>query len=97
MKILFIQKMAGISGSEIYFMNIMPALVQKGHDCTFCCVEHPDNAEKNKKFLQHLSDNGVKYHFIQSKKGVSIPLIWKLHRFIKKGKFFLNEPVQFPN
>lgn len=87
MKILFIQKMAGISGSEIYFMNIMPALVQKGHDCTFCCVEHPANAEKNKKFLKHLADNGVKYHVIQSDKGVSLPLIWKLHSFIKKGNF----------
>ena len=87
MKILFIQKMAGISGSEIYFMNIMPELVKKGHDCTFCCVEHPDNSGKNKNFLKHLSDNGVNYKVIQYTRPISLPLIWKLHKFIKKGKY----------
>lgn len=84
MKVLFIQKMAGISGSEIYFMNILPELNKRGIQAEFCCVQHPDNAGKNEKFLKHLREHGVTCHIINSRLPVSVALLWKLKALVRK-------------
>ncbi|HKO80694.1 MAG TPA: glycosyltransferase family 4 protein [Chitinophagaceae bacterium] len=76
--------MAGISGSEIYFMNILPELNKRGIPTEFCCVQHPGNSGKNEKFLQHLKNNNVTCHIINSRAPVSVPLIWKLKALIRK-------------
>lgn len=87
MKILFIQKMAGISGSEIYFMNILPELNRRGIQAEFCCVQHPGNNKKNGKFLQHLRENGVTCHIVNSRFPVSVPLLWKLKTLVRKESY----------
>lgn len=84
MKVLFIQKMAGISGSEIYFMNILPELNKRGIKADFCCVQHPANSHKNEKFLKHLIDNGVQCHIVDSRNPVAPGLLWRLKSLVKK-------------
>ncbi|MGZ5219730.1 MAG: glycosyltransferase family 4 protein [Chitinophagaceae bacterium] len=87
MKVLLIQKMAGISGSEIYFMNILPELNKRGIQAEFCCVQHPGNAKKNEKFIKHLQDQKVVCHIINSRLPVSMGLLWKLKNLIRKNKY----------
>lgn len=87
MKVLFIQKMAGIAGSEMYFMNILPELNRRGIQAEFGCIQHPRDTEKSKKFLQHLKVAGVPYFVIKSRYPVSISLLLQLKKIIKKNKY----------
>lgn len=87
MKVLFVQKMAGVSGSEYYLMNILPALRKRGVHTEFVCVQHPEAAEKNASFIKHLVDNDVPCHVINSKAALSLKIVQQLHRILKGGGF----------
>lgn len=87
MKILLIQKMAGISGSERYFLNLLPALVKRGVDASFLVVQHPKNASKNTSFINELRSANVQVDVINSRYPISPILIWRLAHFIKNRKF----------
>lgn len=89
MKILLVQKMAGISGSERYFLSILPELRKRGVDAAFLVVQHPDNAEKNRIFVEELKASCVPVYSVDSRLPISPWLIWRLARFIKKHKFDL--------
>lgn len=87
MKVLFVQKMAGVSGSEYYLMNILPALRKRGVDTAFVCVQHPDAAEKNASFIKHLRDHDVPCHVVTSKATLSLSIVRQLHTILKEGNF----------
>ena len=89
MKVLFVQKMAGVSGSEYYLMNILPALRKRGVHTEFVCIQHPDAAEKNASFIKHLADNDVPCHVVTSKATLSLDIVRQLHAILKDGNFDL--------
>jgi len=89
MKILFVQKMAGISGSEKYYLNILPILKRRGIDVHFCCIQHKNNAALNESFLHILQSASITYHVINYTSTLTLSIILKLNRLIKIENFDL--------
>lgn len=89
MKVLLVQKMAGISGSERYFLNILPALRQRGIDAGFLVVQHPRNAHKNNGFVDELQQAGVPVHVINARLSLSPLLILRMWRLIRRERIDL--------
>jgi glycosyltransferase involved in cell wall biosynthesis len=87
MKVLFVQKMNGISGSEKYYMNLLPLLKQKGIDVHFCCVQQHNTGHNNRTFLEFLSENGIPYHIINFHFTFSPRIIHQLAQLTKQEKF----------
>ena len=87
MKVLFIQKMAGISGSEKYYLNLLPILKQQGIEAHFLVVQHPSNASKNEDFIDLLKKDKINVHIIESRWPISIGIIWKMFKLIQKESF----------
>ena len=89
MKVLLIQKMAGISGSERYFLGILPELCKRGVDATFLVVQHPANAGKNKAFVAVLEAAGISVAVFNTRLPISPWLIWPLAKYIHRSGFDL--------
>ena len=87
MKILFIQKMAGISGSEKYYLNLLPELKQYNIESHFLIVQHPDNALKNKVFIDLLEKDNISVHIIESRWPISIGIIRRISTLIQKESY----------
>jgi glycosyltransferase involved in cell wall biosynthesis len=85
-KILFVQKMNGVSGSELYLLQIMPELKKRGYYVEML-IFYPSNAEKNKRFIQNLSEFGIKTHEIYKHRIFSPILLLKFARILKKGRY----------
>ena len=91
MKILFIQKMNGISGSELYALQILPELKRRGYDVEMLIV-FPETAKNNKRFIDYLAEHGVKTHEIYNHTALSPLLLYKIHKLIKKEKYDIIQP-----
>lgn len=69
--------MNGISGSELYLMQLLPELKKEGYD-----VEGADSiagaTEKNKPFIDHLSLYGIVTHEIYGYRELSQGLIRRI-------------------
>ncbi len=89
MKVLLTQKMAGISGSERYFLSFLPELRKRGLDAHFLVVQHPRNRQKNLGFIRELEAYQVPVEVINSRFSISPWLIWKMAQFIKVQGFDL--------
>jgi glycosyltransferase involved in cell wall biosynthesis len=89
MKVLLVQKMAGISGSERYFLSALPALRERGVDASFLVVQHPGNAHKNKEFVAALEASGVPVHTLDTRLPISPWLIYRLAKLVERHKFDL--------
>lgn len=87
MKVLFMQKMAGVAGSETYYLNLLPELVRRGVVVEFACIEHPDEAEKNDTFRSTLSEGGVPCHSFQTRSKIPVGVLWQLQGLIARGEF----------
>ena len=87
MKVLFLQKMAGISGSERYLLNILPKLKKRELDVSFLALQHPSSSKKNTDFIKLLKSEGISVHIINSYLPISLNLLIKTHRLIKKENF----------
>lgn len=84
MKVLFVQKMAGISGSERYLLSILPELKRKSVDASVLVVQHPSNTAKNRDFIAEMDASGINVEVINSRLSISPWLIWKLANFISR-------------
>lgn len=82
-KVLLIQKMAGIAGSENYFLNLLPRMVTSGIEAHFLCVQKPGDSAMNLVFARTLEEAGVKVHLIDSAASLSFRLIRAIHRLIR--------------
>ncbi len=78
--------MNGVSGSELYLLQIMPELQKRGY-CVEMLIFYHSSAEKNKRFIQNLSDFGIKTHEIYKHSIFSPILLFKFARIIKKGRY----------
>jgi len=86
MKVLFVQKMNGISGSELYLLQIMPELKRRGYDVEMLIV-YPQTGNNNKRFIEYLAANGIRTHEIYNHLDISPRLIGKIIRILDKGKY----------
>lgn len=86
MKILFVQHMNGISGSELYLLQLLPELKKKGCEVQML-IAFKENTGKNDPFVKQLAKNDVFTHEIYGYKPHSIKLLLKIKQIVKAGKF----------
>lgn len=86
MKILFVQKMNGISGSELYLLQIMPELKSRGFDVEML-IFYPSTGDRNKPFIDYLAGSGIRTHEIYNHKSVSPLLIRKVAKLVKANQY----------
>lgn len=87
MKVLLIQKVAGVAGSENYLLNLLPGLLAAGIDAHFLCVQARESKERNKAFLGALERAGVRTHVIESSVSISWSLIRSIRRLIERERY----------
>jgi glycosyltransferase involved in cell wall biosynthesis len=86
MKVLFVQKMNGISGSELYMLQIIPELKKRGYDVEMLII-YPQTGDKNQRFISFLADVGVKTHEIYNHFDFSPLLIRRIIGLLKRGQY----------
>ncbi len=91
LSILFVQKMEGISGSELYLMQILPELKKRGYSVSMLII-HSDAQVKNEKFTEFLNRNDVKVHEIYGHSAISPILFYKIAKLIKQGNYDIIQP-----
>ena len=62
MKVLFVQKVIGIGGSENYFLRLLPKLKQSGIDCEFFLVRSLQDGDESISFIKKLKASGIYVH-----------------------------------
>ena len=87
MKVLFVQKIAGISGSEKYILEIMPALKKRGIDCEFLGISDKKSDSKNDKILQILKENNIPFHYLLFENNFSFSLLSQINDIIKTNRY----------
>lgn len=90
MNILFVQKVKALVGSENYFLELLPALEQRGHQTEFICIYSKADKEKTLPFIEAFDKLGLKIHVlaIPSDKHV-LKCIRFINTIVKKGTFDL--------
>ncbi len=86
MKILFVQKMAAISGSELYLMQLLPELKRRGYEVQVLII-FPTEPATTKPFIDHFKRHGIATHEIYGHGALSPALLLKLRRLLKREKF----------
>lgn len=90
MKILFVQKVKALVGSEKYFLELIPELIKRGHEIEFACIYAQQDLERTQAFIDAYSEIDSKLHLLEIK---SEKQVLKAVRFIKdinkKGSFDL--------
>jgi len=86
MKILFLQNMNGISGSELYLLQLLPALKKRGIGAEMLVVYKEDTG-KNKSFIDQLQNKSVKTYEIYGHGPLSPRLFLKMRKLINAGNY----------
>ncbi len=86
MKILFVQHMNGISGSELYLLQILPSLQKRGIH-TEALIAYKNDTGKNKSFVDQLQRNGIKVHEVYGYHTFSFGLLLRFKKIIKNGNY----------
>lgn len=89
MKILHVQKMGKIAGSENYLLEIVPSLKKNGIDVEFLCIYNKGNEDLFSPFIAKLERNKVKVHLIPVKNFPTFKTLQQIYRLIKNGKYDL--------
>jgi len=87
MKVLICQKIAGISGSELYIKNLLLALNKINIEAHFLAIEPENYFHLNDDFIHELSDNKIKYFRISYSHPFSYRLLRDINNIIKNGKY----------
>ncbi|MDB5110282.1 MAG: glycosyl transferase [Mucilaginibacter sp.] len=86
MKILFSQKINGISGSELYLLQILPELKKRGYDVEMLLI-YPTSKNNNALFKQQLVKESIVCHEVYGHGSLSFLLLYKIYGIIKKGNY----------
>ncbi|MEH0157665.1 glycosyltransferase family 4 protein [Limibacter armeniacum] len=87
MRVLFIQKVKGLAGSENYFLELIPSLLERGVKCEFVSVRQPIDKQKPLLFNEKLESYGVHVHDVIIDSVLSLSFLRKLKGIISKGGF----------
>ena len=90
MKILFVQKVKAIAGSEKYFLGLIPELEKRGIQTEFVCVYNKNDKEKTLEFIKLYEHLHFKIHTIEVKSDKSIfKTLRKIRSLYLNGNFDL--------
>jgi glycosyltransferase involved in cell wall biosynthesis len=90
MKILFVQKVKALVGSEKYFLELIPELEKRGVETEFVCVFNSFDKEKASLFIESYRKLKLKIHVLEVSSDKSIVKTLKLVRkVVKNGNFDL--------
>jgi len=90
MKILFVQKVKALVGSEKYFLELIPALEKSGIQTEFICVYNRDDEERSMLFVHEYKRRGLKIHVLKVKSDKSIFATLRfIKRIVNSGNFDL--------
>jgi glycosyltransferase involved in cell wall biosynthesis len=86
MKVLYLQNIDGVAGSEKYFLAIIPELKKKGIDVKMYCVVKNSNKLKAQEFIDLLKENSIEHQvqYINSYSSLKIPYF--INKYVKKNK-----------
>ena len=80
MKILFVQKVKALVGSEKYFLELIPELENRGIDIEFVCIYNRIDKEKTIPFIEAAKQLNITIHILETHSDRSVV---KVLRFIK--------------
>lgn len=86
MRVMVMQRVEGIAGSERYLLSILPALANKGVDVSFLMVRGSTENRSHQQFLSEFDAAGVKTHVIETSGGLSPAFLWKLRKLVDREK-----------
>lgn len=90
MRVLFVQKVKAIAGSEKYFFEIIPALIKENIIVEFVCVYNLVDKELTMPFIQILKKLNITVHVIEVKSDKSVlKVMSRLKKVISNGNFDL--------
>lgn len=87
MRVLVVQNIAGIAGSENYFLSLLPELKSQGIQCSFLNIYRNRDKEIAQKFSQMLRDKGIEvFEYVVKSYYTTSPSneiyrLWKKHSF----------------
>ena len=87
MKVLFVQKISGISGSERYFIIVIPKLQKQGVDVAFLMLYSDEKLTI--EFAKIMQSYGVKNEQIRIARWSIFTAIFQIAKIIRKGGFDL--------
>jgi len=84
-RVIHLQKVAGVAGSENHLLCLLPRLNEEGFDTSFCgLVGNEDNALP---FMRELVASGVRTHTIRIRAGADPRCLWELRTFLARHRF----------
>lgn len=87
MKVLFVQNIEGIAGSEKYFLQLLPSLKSNDVDVHFLAVHKNQFKNVATHFCQELQSLKIPTHQISCKSYTNIGLIRKMKKLILQNEF----------
>ncbi|MFT7589922.1 MAG: hypothetical protein ACI959_002143, partial [Limisphaerales bacterium] len=90
MKVLFLQNIEGIGGSENYLIKLLPGLKKAGIECEMLSVIpnfRKGDQGSSDDFKDKLEAEGICVHEIRTSSFVSPSLIYKIRKIYLKGGF----------
>jgi len=79
--------MIGISGSELYQMQILPELKKRGYQVEMLIIHSKDGTTANQRMVSHLSDHNVPVFQLYGNRSMSPLLLIRINRLLKKGNY----------
>ena len=89
MKVLHVQNITGIAGSEMYLLNALPALKKQGIEVHFLCLHPSKNKTGFFEFKAKLEAEGIPCYSIGFKSFPFVFTMRKLHQLLGGGDFDL--------
>lgn len=87
MKILFVQKVRGYSGSEKFILETIPGLEAQGVTCHFLAVYQQPNDLDN--LADRFEQKGIHTLYLQSNSDLNVKLLKDINRIVREGAYDL--------
>jgi glycosyltransferase involved in cell wall biosynthesis len=87
MKVLHVQKVGGIAGSENYLLEILPSLRKNGVDVEFLCLYNLESQKKNEIFISRLNKAGIAVHKIEVNNYPTFKALRQIRTLIENSNF----------
>ena len=86
MKVLYLQNIDGVAGSEKYFLALIPELIKKGIEVEMYCVVKQINKSKAKEFTNLLNEVNIPYFVQYVKSYTALKIPYNLNKYIKSKR-----------
>ncbi len=87
MKVLHVQNITGIAGSEMYLLNALPALKREGDEIHFLILHPKKNGKGYGDFKKRLEDKGIIVHVIPFGIFPFVSFLRRIHKLVRSESF----------